>query len=100
MNRRTRCKRHRGVNLGRPPIVEIIWTDTATTYGWRESPSEADTLKVRTSGYLVGRTRKIITVAQSNGQNGDWAELTVIPRSNIKSIRLVGRSRVSQVETE
>ncbi len=72
-------------------ILEIVWNDISTYSGWH-SPAEVDaftTIECRSVGYLVGKTKACIKIAQSlnRGQVEPVGDVTVISLSNVKKIK-------------
>ena len=70
-------------------ILEVIWNDISTYGGWHQV-NEVDTLttiECRSVGYLVGKTNKLIRIAQSLTKGKEIGDVTVIPLTNVKKIR-------------
>ena len=72
-----------------PRVVEILWRDAATTHGWRgqSEPGDKETVACRTSGYLLRRTKKEITVSQNLSEYDSTGEWMTIPMSCVSKIR-------------
>ena len=65
-------------------IVRVTWIDATHYQGWRttEAMNELDHSTNKTVGYLVSRDKKNVRVALSHSEDGDMADLMVIPRIN------------------
>lgn len=69
-------------------IVEVTWHDTTHWKGWRRADEgEPSTSECRSVGYVVRRNRAIVALAQSWSEENNIADVLVIPRPMVRSIR-------------
>ncbi len=73
------------------PIVEIEWVDTATLRGWRSLDSHRNSglLVCKSAGYLIKKTTKEVQIIQSFSEEDQFTESITIPRSCVKSIKIL-----------
>jgi hypothetical protein len=78
----------------RGEVVEVEWTDSASTRGWRDDMHEGDGLSTcRSAGYLLSKDRTSVKIVQSQSIHGTQAELIAIPRVAVKSITVLRRGK-------
>jgi hypothetical protein len=65
----------------RGEVVEVEWTDSASTRGWRDDMHEGDGLSTS------------VKIVQSQSIHGTQAELIAIPRVAVKSITVLRRGK-------
>lgn len=76
------------------PIVEVEWLDSAAKGRWstpeqyREAIGESP-LVCRSAGYLFIKNRVRVGLVQSQNATGDVMDLIDIPRSVVRSIRVL-----------
>jgi len=72
-------------------ILEVVWKDISTYGGWHSitDVDELMAIECYTVGYLVGKTKTLIRIAQSlnMGKAEPVGDVTVIPLTNVKKIR-------------
>lgn len=75
--------------VDKPPIVEITWTDSTTHGGWMDLDEANDSMAMMctTVGYIVKKSRKQVTLAQSISANGQMGEILCVPTSVIQELR-------------
>ena len=71
----------------RPVLVE--WDDAAGGSGWEPTARTArrKTLRVRTAGWLLKRTRKRLVIGLSLCENGEGDGCMVIPAACVRRVR-------------
>ena len=83
------------------PIVEILWTDSASQPGWKnpENVAQPGVTRCRTVGYLFERSAKEVIVVQNRhdldhpdmkGLNDAVGHVMAIPTRGIQTIRRLG----------
>ena len=82
------------------PIVEVEWVDSNAEGGWSsvekyEATMEEDpSLLCKSSGYLLHKGKRTLMIVQSQSKkSGNIADSITIPRSAIRSLRIVERPR-------
>ncbi len=83
------------MSIERFPIVEIDWLDACRSGGWSSLDyyKKRTLAKCRTTGYLINKDRKHVTVMQSLGSDVDGTDGITIPRSNIQKMRILKKGR-------
>ncbi len=69
------------------PIVEVEWQDATHHDGWGVKLTGTGLNRCRTTGYLLKKDRVRVVVCQSEDEDGNQADLMVIPRSSVFRIR-------------
>ena len=72
------------------PLVSVEWVDACSTHGWytvAEARKEAETIKMRTVGFLVRRDREQVAVAQTISKHGRVSEVWSIPTPWVTKVR-------------
>ena len=72
--------------------VCVYWRDATCENRWHEPDNgPEEPLDMRTIGYLMGRTKTHVRVAQSMAENGLISELMLIPIGCVSRIERLGR---------
>ncbi len=78
-------------------IVEIEWTDSASTGGWRDLrkfEKEGDIINCCSVGYLLKRDKKQAILVQSHDCTlGKGNDVIAIPASIIRKVNLLKKAR-------
>lgn len=82
-------------------IVEIVWTDSFNTTGWRE-PTALDTtpIHIYSIGILVATTEDTITITTSSGAHGHVMDPLTIPKVAIVSFRNLTLTKGGKMSTK
>ena len=72
-------------------MLEVIWNDIVDNPNWQdqEESGNADTAKIKTLGYYIGKKNKNIIIAHSVAEDLSTDSM-VIPWSNIDKINILG----------
>lgn len=72
-----------------PPLVEVIWRDTAGWNGWdtEEKWREREPMIIRTLGYLIEKTRGSVKLAMDYRADDVPGCICCIPRGCVVQIR-------------
>jgi len=77
----------------RPPMVLVLWIDSASHPGWIATGEPLpDPARCESAGFLVQRDKKQIVLAQSRGVNEEirpWGDLITIPMVCVRSVKRV-----------
>lgn len=73
------------------PLVYVVWEDTVRHGGWHTPDSVVQSVKedflVGSAGLLVAKGKKKVAISHGRSLgNGDFQDLLVIPRANVRSI--------------
>jgi hypothetical protein len=76
------------------PIVEVQWVDSTAHTNWQRTGEAIGRLEggleqIRTVGYLLRRNRSYLAVAQSCGSYDHVDAIMQIPRSVVRSLRVL-----------
>lgn len=75
------------------PVVQVTWVDSQSWHGWDKSPAAArgnGMAECISVGRLIRADRKQVNLVQSISEGGHLAEVLVIPRPNVRRIRVLG----------
>ncbi len=77
------------------PIVEIDWIDSSGYSGWQsvDAAKENTVSSSRSCGYLFQETEQYVSIVQNTSSTGHVDMLMAIPRSAVKSIKVVQKAR-------
>lgn len=70
-------------------VIEVAWFDSASTSGWHHRYENLSALECRSVGYLHSQDDDVVRLLQSINADGGMGELIIIPRVNIRSIRML-----------
>jgi hypothetical protein len=79
--------------LDRPkqPVWFVVWEDVTDDPRWVDGREVAECFKpatlVEQVGYKVAVTKKYVLFASQRSSDGDWGNLTKIPRALIRKMR-------------
>ena len=68
-----------------PKLVKVVWRDILGTSGW-EKPEEVKPQVIQTTGYLIQKNRKVVKVATTQDEKGEWSSITAFPTGCIEEI--------------
>ena len=72
------------------PLCRVTWVDSASTRGWNtleEIRKDHRPVECETVGYLVVRSRRMLSLVQSVSEFGRAAETISIPASCVRKVR-------------
>lgn len=67
-------------------LVVVEWLDILATAGW-EKEDEVEPQRFWTVGYLVQKDRKVVKVATTKDEKGEWFGFHAFPSGCVVSIR-------------
>ncbi len=76
--------------MKKPRIVEVEWIDASSKGGWGSVEwylKNSQPSLCRSTGYLLRKDAKAVTLVQSLGDHKDGTDAIAIPRSCVKRIR-------------
>ena len=79
-------------NLLKLPIVLIKWRDAASKGGWKsveDYRKDGQTLECISTGFLISNSKHTVQLVQSIAENSTVADSIAIPKSEIKSMRVI-----------
>ena len=68
-----------------PKLVKVVWRDIIGTSGW-EKAEEVNPPVIQTTGYLIQKNRKVVKVANTQDDKGEWSSITAFPTGCIEEI--------------
>ncbi len=70
------------------PVVEVQWVDATSHTGWKSRAVEKlAPVECLTVGYKLHEDKMYMRIAQSLANNGDYADVIVIPRQWVRRVR-------------
>lgn len=66
----------------------VEWEDSGYRTGWRE-PMKDGPCSIRSVGIVSAATKDSLTLATSDGGNGEYLQQVCIPRSAIRKVRRI-----------
>ena len=69
-------------------LVYIEWIDASSSLGWG-NPDKDDTTTIRSTGWLVNKTKKTITLSTSQSEQGKFLDQINIPMSSMTKYRVL-----------
>ncbi len=83
------------------PIVEVEWVDSTSHGSWSTPELYQDRIRgygllCRSAGYLFAKDRERVVVLQSQGLSGNICDAMQIPRSAVRSIRVIEKPKRSK----
>jgi hypothetical protein len=77
------------------PIVEVEWVDSSGYSGWQDAEDAQKNIQTecRSSGYLLRKDKKSVSLVQNVSDIGHVDMVMAIPRVAIKSIRILEKPR-------
>jgi len=78
------------VNTKKPKLVLVDWIDTVSDGGWtsRSTMCARQPALNRSAGFLLKRTKRVVTLAMSQGIDCDnFSESLTIPAGNVRRVR-------------
>ena len=70
------------------PLVEIDWVDSCATSGWQgDSAPDGSAAECKTVGYLIHRSKAVVTVAQNADNQGGTGAWMTIPCHCVRRIK-------------
>ena len=79
------------------PIVEVKWEDSYTQTSWGPRTrfvNQDSSSPCRTCGYLIEKTKEVVRIALSAGDDpmaADFADVMSIPMKNIRKFKYIRR---------
>jgi len=73
-------------------LVIVEWVDAASYSSWSDESNliaSSGTLRITTAGFLVRKTKKVVTVALNYDEQGRLADAISIPANSITKITAV-----------
>lgn len=67
-------------------LVVVEWLDIFATCGW-EKADEAEPQRLWTVGYLVKKDRKVVKIATTKDEKGEWYAFHAFPSGCVVSIK-------------
>ena len=77
-----------------PPVVLVVWEDAHSEDAWT-SLEDLDTrpLSCQTVGYLVQKTKRVVTVSSTLSEDGQACCTLHIPRAWVRELRYLDRRK-------
>lgn len=81
--------------MKKPPLVLIEWVDSQSCGSWvsREEAEKDTVATCKTVGWLVKKNREVVTTAASCSSNDNYGDRMSMPRSVVKSIKVLKEVR-------
>ena len=71
-------------------VVYVEWRDASSSTGW-QTPDKDETASICSVGWLVNKTKKTITISNSQSKYGKFLDQLNIPRGWVKKYKILKR---------